>query len=76
MTRMMDGKDTLTLTLCHKGFFNNPIALNKANIGKNKIGYQLQNQETKSLTFVHELIHASQGPEIMETFSCTCHYPS
>lgn len=60
---MTTGDKSLSLTLCPKGFFNKKDTLEAVDDTNDDIGHALQKLETRSLTLVHELVHACQGPE-------------
>ncbi len=54
------------MTLCPDGFFKKPDTLEAIDDTVSDIGHALQKLEPKSLSIVHELVHASQGPDSMD----------
>lgn len=63
---MSTGKEPLSLTLCPSGFFNKPDTLEALDDSSSDIGHSLQSLETRSLSIVHELVHACKGPDGMK----------
>lgn len=63
---MSTGKESLSLTLCPNGFFNKANTLEAIDDSNSDIGHVLQQLEPRSLSIVHELVHASQGPDSMK----------
>lgn len=66
VTPMSTGKESLSMTLCPDGFFKKPDTLEAIDDTVSDIGHALQKLEPKSLSIVHELVHASQGPDSMD----------
>lgn len=66
VTPMSTGKESLSLTLCPDGFFKKADALEAIDDTSSDIGHALQKLEPRSLSIVHELVHASQGPDSMK----------
>ncbi|KAJ5151216.1 uncharacterized protein N7482_010468 [Penicillium canariense] len=62
VTPLSTGKESLSLTLCPAGFFKKPDTLESIDDTSSDIGHALQKLEPRSLSIVHELVHASQGP--------------
>ncbi|KAJ5453445.1 uncharacterized protein N7458_004401 [Penicillium daleae] len=62
VTPMSTGKESISLCLCPAGFFNKANTLEAIDATNSDIGHALQKLETKSLSIVHELVHASEGP--------------
>ncbi|KAJ5397870.1 hypothetical protein N7509_005983 [Penicillium cosmopolitanum] len=63
VTPMSTGKESLSLTLCPGGFFKKPNTLEALDDSSSDIGHSLQSLETRSLSIVHELVHACKGPD-------------
>jgi hypothetical protein len=66
VTPMTTGQNSLSLTLCPDGFFNKANALEALDDSNSDIGHTLQSLETRSLSIVHELVHACKGPAGMK----------
>lgn len=66
VTPMSTGKESLSLTLCPGGFFKKPDTLEALDDSSSDIGHSLQSLETRSLSIVHELVHACKGPDGMK----------